>query len=141
MRTTDPSEAEASAVIPSVGGAETILLVEDEEKVRVLAAGILKAAGYHVFQARTGDEALLILRQRPDEIHLLLTDAVLPRVSGEQLAKRAVEIRPGIRLLFMSGYTDTAVVANGVITEGNVFLQKPFTPEILLKKTREALGR
>jgi len=141
VRTTDPSEAEASAVIPSVGGAETILLVEDEEKVRVLAAGILKAAGYHVFQARTGDEALLILRQRPDEIHLLLTDAVLPRVSGEQLAKRAVEIRPGIRLLFMSGYTDTAVVANGVITEGNVFLQKPFTPEILLKKTREALGR
>ncbi|MCZ2073447.1 MAG: PAS domain S-box protein [Bryobacteraceae bacterium] len=135
------SEAGAPELIPISGGSETILLVEDEEKVRMLAAGILKTAGYHVFQARTGDEALLILRQRPDEIHLLLTDAVLPMVSGEQLAKRAVEIRPGIRILFMSGYTDTAVVANGVITEGNVFLQKPFTPEILLRKTREALKR
>lgn len=139
--TTAPPEAEAPALTPAAGGSETILVVEDEEKVRVLAAGVLKTAGYHVFQARTADEALFILRQRPDEIHLLLTDAVLPRMSGEQLAKRAVEIRPGIRLLFMSGYTDTSVVANGVIAEGNVFLQKPFIPEILLRKTREALER
>jgi len=121
-------------------GSETILLVEDDEQVRRLVATVLGKQGYHVLEAASGREALLIC-DRPDlPIHVLLTDVVMPAMSGRELAERLAVKRPEIKAIFMSGYTDDAVVHHGVSSASMAFIQKPLMPDRLLSKLREVLG-
>jgi len=122
-------------------GTETILLVEDEEPLRIVACVILRRSGYHVLDARDGDEAIRIAQDFDGEIHMLLTDVVMPRMSGRVLADQLLPLRPAMRLAFASGYTDDAIVHHGVLDAGVPFLQKPFTPDALLRKVREVLDR
>jgi CheY-like chemotaxis protein len=121
-------------------GTETILLVEDDELVRGIARMILRQAGYTVLDAGGGEEALDVCRRHGGAIHLVLTDVVMPGMSGRAVADRLNELRPGIGVLFMSGYTEEAVVHHGVLHEGVNFLEKPFTPDSLTRKVREVLG-
>ncbi len=120
-------------------GSETILLVEDEENVRKLALRVLERQGYKVLSARDGNDALLICEQHKGRIHLILTDVVMPGMSGHELAKRLKSLHPEIKVLYMSGYTDDTIVLHGVLVEGVNYIQKPFTVDALTKKIREVL--
>jgi CheY-like chemotaxis protein len=121
------------------GAGETILLVEDEPTVRGFAREILKINGYQVLEAAKGEEALRLCGQCEVPIHLLLTDVVMPGMSGRQLADRARAVRSDMKVLFMSGYTDDEVLRHGVSSAGTGFLQKPFAPDVLARKVREVL--
>lgn len=121
----------------SAGGHETILLVEDQDQVRGVARDILTRAGYHVIEARNPGEAILANEQHRGSIHLLLTDVVMPQLSGPELAQRIS--RPGMAVLFMSGYTDEGVVRHGMLDKSTRFLQKPFSPDSLTRKVRQVL--
>jgi len=118
---------------------ETVLLVEDEEAVRRVAARILTANGYRVLTAHDGPAALSAAAREAGPIHLLLTDMVMPGMTGRELAERLVVERPGTRVLYMSGYTEDAVVRETVATAGHAFLQKPFDPDALARKVRDVL--
>lgn len=120
-------------------GTETILLTEDEPGVRALARHVLQLHGYTVLEASQGDKALEIAEEYRGTIHLLVTDVVMPVMSGRQVAERLADIRPGTKILFLSGYTDDAVVRHGVLEAQVAFLQKPFTPGALAQKVREVL--
>jgi len=120
-------------------GSETILLVEDQEQVRAVAAGILKRNGYHVLSASSAAEALRLGAAHAGKIHLLLTDLVMPQMSGAELANQLTTTRPELKVLCMSGYTDDSVVRHGVLDSRIAFLQKPFTPESLTRRIREVL--
>jgi two-component system cell cycle sensor histidine kinase/response regulator CckA len=121
-------------------GNETILLVEDEHSVRSLAARVLKAQSYHVLEAADGQEALLLVQKhREERHHLLVTDVVMPQMGGRELADRLRTLRPGIKVLFTSGYTDHAIVHHGILERGIEFLQKPFSPSALGLKVRKVL--
>ena len=121
-------------------GTETILLAEDEDVVRGLVGNILQENGYTVLAASQSEEAFLISGQHEGPIHLLVADVVMPGMSGRELAERLVPLRPMMKVLYISGYTDDAVVRHGVQTADMAFLQKPFTPAVLLRKVREVLG-
>jgi len=138
--TAEPPKTEIVAVESAMpGGSETVLLVEDEDVVRVLARKILEQAGYNVLDARGGEEAIRLCRERTEPIHLLLTDVVMPETSGKEIADCLTLLRPTTRVLFMSGYTDEAIVHHGVLDSNVEFIQKPFTPIALAKKVRHVL--
>ena len=120
-------------------GSETILLVEDENQVREVARGILRRHGYAVIEARNAGEALLSCERHPDAIHLLLTDVVMPQMSGPELANRLRQVRPEMKVLFMSGYIDDATLRHGVSDPDHAYLQKPITVESLTRRVREVL--
>jgi PAS domain S-box-containing protein len=129
----------AAPELAPVGGQETILLVEDEDQLRRLARTLLERLGYRVLEAASPGEALILCEKHEGEIRLLLTDVVMPNMSGKELAERISAIKPGLKTLFMSGYTADAIAQRGVLEEGIHFLQKPFPLDALAKKVREAL--
>jgi len=120
-------------------GSETILLVEDEAAVRALVSGVLQSSGYTVLVASSGQEAVALSAQHPGTVDLLLTDVVMPEMSGPQLAERLARTRTQMKVLYISGYTDDAIVHHGVLDSTAAFLQKPFTPESLARKVRQLL--
>jgi signal transduction histidine kinase/ActR/RegA family two-component response regulator len=121
-------------------GKETVLLVEDEAPVRGLAVRVLRNQGYRVLEAANGQEALSVAGEHAGEkIHLLLTDVVMPQMGGKELTDRLKALRPEIKVVFTSGYTDNAIVRHGVLEPGTDFLQKPFSPAALAQKVREVL--
>jgi CheY-like chemotaxis protein len=131
----------APAQKPLPRGSETILLVEDEALVRSLAKRILEVNGYRVFEASNGEEALRLCRQYEGRIDLMITDIEMPLVSGRELAERVAPLEPGMRVLFVSGRKDEAVLRHGVLSAGVPFLEKPYTPSSLLHKMKEVLAR
>jgi two-component system cell cycle sensor histidine kinase/response regulator CckA len=138
----EEAEAAGLAEAPAVRyarGSETILLVEDEEEVRELAREILEQMGYTLLTAGDPAESIRISRGGAGVIHLLVTDVVMPGMSGRQLADQLVSERPRLKVLYMSGYTDDAIVHHGVLDPGVAFVQKPFTPDSLSRKVREVL--
>jgi two-component system, cell cycle sensor histidine kinase and response regulator CckA len=120
-------------------GNETVLIVEDEEGVRRLLRHVLETRGYRVLEAADGEQALRVCQEAGDAIDLVLTDMVMPRMGGRELAQRLESLRPGARIVFMSGYTDDVLVHSGELGRGMSFLQKPLRPEVLAAKVREAL--
>jgi two-component system cell cycle sensor histidine kinase/response regulator CckA len=133
-----PSESEDES-FPR--GEETVLVVEDEDGVRNFILDVLRYAGYTALEARHGEEALEVCRASREPIHLVITDVVMPRMSGRQLGQMLAEIRPETRVLFMSGYTDNAIVHHGLLDQGVNFIAKPFTPAGLARKIRDVLDR
>jgi len=126
-------------VEPAGGGSETILLVEDEDMVRGVTRNILRRAGYRVMEARCARDALRLSEECEGAVNLLLTDVVMPETSGPELARALVLLRPTMKVLFMSGYTDDSIVRHGVLEAGVAFLQKPLSPSSLSRKVREVL--
>jgi PAS domain S-box-containing protein len=120
-------------------GSETVLVVEDEESVRALACRILSGRGYNILEAPNGKEALRMVREYPGKIHLVLTDVVMPGMSGKELVSQLEALRPGIKALYISGYTDNAIVHHGTLDSAVAFLQKPFAVGSLAGKVREVI--
>jgi DNA-binding NtrC family response regulator len=140
-RSDQPAEVEAEATRKRVAtGSETVLLVEDEEAVRRLVREALVRAGYKVMDTSDPLEARRLSESYRGMIHLLITDVVMPKVSGRELAEELRARRAGMKVLYMSGYADNAIVNTGILQKEVAFLQKPFTPAALTQKVREVLG-
>jgi CheY-like chemotaxis protein len=127
-------------IVPALGGSETILVVEDEDAVRTFTARVLRQYGYTVFEAATGEEALTLAGRRNGSIDLLICDVIMPGAGGVQTAERLTALCPELRVLFMSGYTRSAMDQLGWLKEGVVLLPKPFTPSELISHVREAMS-
>jgi PAS domain S-box-containing protein len=132
-----PVAAPTTDVAP--GGSETVLLVEDDDAVRQLNFEVLKTAGYLTLEARHAGEALVVAERHGGPIHLLITDVVMPHMSGPELVDRLAAVRPGLRVLLVSGYADSAVLGHGAAADALPLLQKPFPPDVLLRRAREVL--
>jgi two-component system cell cycle sensor histidine kinase/response regulator CckA len=122
-------------------GTETVLLVEDEGTVRSVAREVLQMVGYAVLEAATGEEALQLVEQHSGAVHLLVTDVVMPGMSGRELAARLMVDYPALVVLYLSGYTDDAIAHHGVLQAGIELLHKPFTPDALARRVREVLDQ
>jgi two-component system cell cycle sensor histidine kinase/response regulator CckA len=134
------SRSDSDADSPGArGGTETILLVEDETQIRQMAFEFLSEHGYNLLVASDGVEALEILKQEPAAVALILTDVVMPQMNGRELAEQVAAARPETKVLYMSGYTNDAIVRHGVLDSGTWFIQKPFSPDALARKVREVL--
>jgi len=138
VATTPHSLSEAPA---NLRGSETILLVEDQEDVRLVTREILRRYGYHVLEARNAGEALLTCERHPRRIQLMLTDVVMPQMGGRELAERVADLRPDMLVMFMSGYTESGVIQHAILESDVVYLQKPIVPSTLVRKVREVLER
>jgi CheY-like chemotaxis protein len=123
----------------SLRGSETILVAEDEDGVRSLTREVLEKYGYTVLEAANGEEALRVAERHEGPLDLLLSDVVMPRMGGPELAQALLAKRPSVKVLYMSGYTDHPMVRRGVVNAGVAFLQKPFTPTVLVSRVREVL--
>ena len=134
------SGAESSAAAPA-RGAETVLVVEDDERVRALARKVLEQAGYRVVVAAGGKEALAAAEAHEGQIDVLMTDVVMPEMSGRTLTRRLTQRHPGLKVLYMSGYPDEDIAKHGVFESGIPFIKKPFTPSLLTQKLREVLDQ
>jgi signal transduction histidine kinase len=134
-----PATAERAVHTGPLTGAETILLVEDEARVRKLIVDVLTARGYRVLEATRGEEALRLSKTHSGQIDLMVVDVVMPEISGPELVRQIVPTRPGTHVLYISGYTDEAIVHHGIPESGAAFLQKPFLPDALARKVREVL--
>jgi PAS domain S-box-containing protein len=132
------TQADSSVALPR-GGTETVLMVEDEKSILNFGKRILTKLGYRAMIAGTPEKAIRLVEEYPGDIHLLVTDVVMPQMNGRALAERLVAIKPGMKCLYMSGYTANVIVHRGVLDEGVHFLQKPFTTDDLASKVREAL--
>lgn len=137
-QTLETSEVLIASALPLGQASEIVLVVEDEEKVRHVTVDSLRELGYTAIQAGSASEALQQLTLHPN-VALLLTDIVMPEMNGKKLADRAVELKPGLKVIFTTGYTRNAVVHNGILDAGVAFLPKPFSIEQLAKKVRQAL--
>ena len=131
---TSPTPGDAAPV-----GLETVLLVEDEPGVRALAETVLRKLGYKVLVADSGEAALKIWRERQGSIDVLLTDVIMPQMSGGDLAHKLREMNPRLKILFMSGYTDDMIASHGVLAGETQLIQKPFTAEALARRLRSVL--
>jgi CheY-like chemotaxis protein len=131
--------ASATRGVADLRGSETVLLCEDEERIRKLVLAMLVKHGYKVLEAETPESAIRLARHHSGPIDLLLTDIVMPQISGNDLAKTVQELRPSVKVLYMSGYTDNRVNASWVLGPDVPFLHKPFTATGLMQKVREAL--
>jgi two-component system cell cycle sensor histidine kinase/response regulator CckA len=120
-------------------GSETILLVEDDEMVRTLVRETLQREGYQILDAPGPLEARRISEQHKGAIQLMITDVVMPKVNGRELAEQLGKRRPDMRVLYMSGYTDNAIMNSGVLEKDVAFIQKPFTPAVMAEKVRDVL--
>jgi two-component system cell cycle sensor histidine kinase/response regulator CckA len=129
------------AAAPVARGTETVLLAEDEAPVRAVARQTLERYGYRVLEAASAEAALDVADRYSGPIHLLLTDVIMPGLSGRDLAVRLMTRRPDVRVIYMSGYTDDAITRHGVLEPGFVFVQKPFTPDALARTVRDVLDR
>jgi CheY-like chemotaxis protein len=140
-RVEDPAGRVHQAARPAVPteGHETLLLVEDDQQVRELTHSVLVSCGYHVLVAENGPAAVGICEQRGSDIDLLLTDVVMPGISGRELASQVTARWPSIKVMYMSGYTENSIVHHGVLDTVTFFLAKPFTPTALANKVREVL--
>jgi two-component system cell cycle sensor histidine kinase/response regulator CckA len=139
-RIDEPSAAEVHEGPMPSKGSETILLVEDEAALRAIAREILEEHGYRVIEAGGANEAIEIVNRHPEPIHLLLTDVVMRGMNGRALAESLAAARPGLRVLYMSGYTDDVIAHSGVLEPGTLLITKPFTALALLGSVRQALG-
>jgi len=141
-RVSSPHDINKQKVVSGseLSGDETILLVEDEETVRRMARTILENHGYSVLEAAEVNEAFRLCVENLSTIDLVLTDVIMPGMSGRMLAERIARLSPKLPVVYMSGYTDDAIVRHGILEENIIFLQKPFTPESLIGKVREALS-
>jgi CheY-like chemotaxis protein len=135
----DEDVASPAAVSPR--GAETVLVVEDEDSVRVVVREVLRRQGYTVIEAGNPQSAFELAERHPGTIELLISDVVMPGEGGPSLARRLIADHPELRVLFVSGYTDDTIVGQGVIEAGAAFLEKPFTADALARKVREVLDR
>jgi CheY-like chemotaxis protein len=133
-----PREAPRSSAA-KLGGTETILLTEDEQQLRAVMQRTLEEEGFTVLAAAGGPEAIELCQGYDGEIHLLLTDMIMPRMSGRELVERVAPLRPSMKILFMSGYTERALARRGASDPRFAFLPKPITPDALLRKVREVL--
>jgi CheY-like chemotaxis protein len=124
---------------PPARGTETILVVEDEETVRTLSDRALNKLGYSVLAAPSGWDALQVAERHRGPIHLVVTDVVMPGLSGRELVRQLARVRTGVAVLYISGYSEDAIAQHGVLDPGTAFLQKPFTPDRLARKVREVL--
>lgn len=140
-RVDDRAEAYKSDLLKALpkGGTETILVAEDEDVVRRLACSALRAHGYTVIEARNGPDALSVAQNPPTPIQLMITDMVMPGMNGRELAAKLTGTNPAMKVLYMSGYTEDAMIHQGELSEDTEFLSKPFTPELLLRRVREVL--
>lgn len=134
------TEREIPAAPPMRGGSETIMVVEDNTSVRKLVVTLLRHMGYKVLEAGTGTEALRLHNGHDGPLHLLITDIVMPEMSGQEVAEQLIALSPELRVIYMSGYAEAAIASSGLLRPGAGFLPKPFTPEDLSRKVRSMLG-
>ena len=140
-RVEEPAEPAAApmATVEPLRGTETVLVVEDAASVRMVTRQVLERYGYAVLEAPNGETALRLAAKHHGRIHLLLTDVVMPGLSGRQLAEQLAQLRPDMKVLYASGYADQAIVHHGILESGIAYLQKPFTPETLARSVRQVL--
>jgi response regulator RpfG family c-di-GMP phosphodiesterase len=135
----DSGEKQRFPVI-ELDGSETVLIVEDDEGLRKFTQEVLLRHGYRVLDAENGEEALKVGKAHEGPIHLMITDVVMPRMGSKEVVDRLQPLYPQMKVIYMSGYTDNAIIHHGVLAPGLNFLEKPFSPESLERKVREVLG-
>ncbi|MBC2696308.1 MAG: response regulator, partial [Desulfobacteraceae bacterium] len=138
VKNTNPKEKKQTPV-DNPGGSETVLIVEDDDNLRKFAQKALRQLGYKLLVAENGEDALKVCNEHDGQIDLMITDVVMPKMGGKEAAKRLQLFYPQMKVLYMSGYTDTAIVHHGVLEPGQNFLEKPFSPEDIAREVRETL--